>query len=444
MQTAVIILAAGIGKRMNSDIPKVLHKVAGAPLILHSIRAGSALDPEKIIVVTGHDATIIENEVSKTEPQAAFAYQNQQNGTGHAVTCASKLLKDFTGNIIILYGDVPFISPETLAKMVSERQNGADIVVLGFQSENPGKYGRLIFEKGELTDIIEAKDATESQLNINLCNSGVISADANQLFELLLEVTDDNASKEYYLTDIVGLAHRKGLSIKVFFCDETETIGVNTRSELAIAEDLFQKQARNRALETGVTLVQPETTYFAFDTVIGRDSCIGPNVVFGPGVSIESGVEVFAFCHLEGCHISRGAKVGPFARLRPGTELSEDVKIGNFVELKNSILSQGSKVNHLSYIGDTTVGEKTNIGAGTITCNYDGTNKYPSTIGNRVFIGSNTMLVAPISIGNDVITAAGTVVTKNIPDGDLAISRTKQENKSGYTAKLKNKKPKGY
>jgi len=444
MQTAVIILAAGIGKRMNSDIPKVLHKVAGAPLILHSIRAGSALDPEKIIVVTGHDATIIENEVSKTEPQAAFAYQNQQNGTGHAVTCASKLLKDFTGNIIILYGDVPFISPETLAKMVSERQNGADIVVLGFQSENPGKYGRLIFEKGELTDIIEAKDATESQLNINLCNSGVISADANQLFELLLEVTDDNASKEYYLTDIVGLARRKGLSIKVFFCDETETIGVNTRSELAIAEDLFQNQARNRALENGVTLVQPETTYFAFDTVIGRDSCIGPNVVFGPGVSIESGVEVFAFCHLEGCHISRGAKVGPFARLRPGTELSEDVKIGNFVELKNSILSQGSKVNHLSYIGDTTVGEKTNIGAGTITCNYDGTNKYPSTIGNRVFIGSNTMLVAPISIGNDVITAAGTVVTKNIPDGDLAISRTKQENKSGYTAKLKNKKPKGY
>ena len=444
MQTAVIILAAGIGKRMNSDIPKVLHKVAGAPLILHSIRAGSALDPEKIIVVTGHDATIIENEVSKTEPQAAFAYQNQQNGTGHAVTCASKLLKDFTGNIIILYGDVPFISPETLAKMVSERQNGADIVVLGFQSENPGKYGRLIFEKGELTDIIEAKDATESQLNINLCNSGVISADANQLFELLLEVTDDNASKEYYLTDIVGLARRKGLSIKVFFCDETETIGVNTRSELAIAEDLFQKQARNRALENGVTLVQPETTYFAFDTVIGRDSCIGPNVVFGPGVSIESGVEVFAFCHLEGCHISRGAKVGPFARLRPGTELSEDVKIGNFVELKNSILSQGSKVNHLSYIGDTTVGEKTNIGAGSITCNYDGTNKYPSTIGNRVFIGSNTMLVAPISIGNDVITAAGTVVTKNIPDGDLAISRTKQENKSGYTAKLKNKKPKGY
>ena len=444
MQTAVIILAAGIGKRMNSDIPKVLHKVAGAPLILHSIRAGSALDPEKIIVVTGHDATIIENEVSKTEPQAAFAYQNQQNGTGHAVTCASKLLKDFTGNIIILYGDVPFISPETLAKMVSERQNGADIVVLGFQSENPGKYGRLIFEKGELTDIIEAKDATESQLNINLCNSGVISADANQLFELLLEVTDDNASKEYYLTDIVGLAHRKGLSIKVFFCDETETIGVNTRSELAIAEDLFQKQARNRALENGVTLVQPETTYFAFDTVIGRDSCIGPNVVFGPGVSIESGVEVFAFCHLEGCHISRGAKVGPFARLRPGTELSEDVKIGNFVELKNSILSQGSKVNHLSYIGDTTVGEKTNIGAGTITCNYDGTNKYPSTIGNRVFIGSNTMLVAPISIGNDVITAAGTVVTKNIPDGDLAISRTKQENKSGYAAQLKNKNPKGY
>ena len=444
MQTAVIILAAGIGKRMNSDIPKVLHKVAGAPLILHSIRAGSALDPEKIIVVTGHDATIIENEVSKTEPQAAFAYQNQQNGTGHAVTCASKLLKDFTGNIIILYGDVPFISPETLAKMVSERQNGADIVVLGFRSENPGKYGRLIFEKGELTDIIEAKDATESQLNINLCNSGVISADANQLFELLLEVTDDNASKEYYLTDIVGLARRKGLSIKVFFCDETETIGVNTRSELAIAEDLFQNQARNRALENGVTLVQPETTYFAFDTVIGRDSCIGPNVVFGPGVSIESGVEVFAFCHLEGCHISRGAKVGPFARLRPGTELSEDVKIGNFVELKNSILSQGSKVNHLSYIGDTTVGEKTNIGAGTITCNYDGTNKYPSTIGNRVFIGSNTMLVAPISIGNDVITAAGTVVTKNIPDGDLAISRTKQENKSGYTAKLKNKKPKGY
>ncbi|MDA0362043.1 MAG: bifunctional UDP-N-acetylglucosamine diphosphorylase/glucosamine-1-phosphate N-acetyltransferase GlmU [Proteobacteria bacterium] len=444
MQTAVIILAAGLGKRMNSDIPKVLHKVAGAPLILHSIRAASALDPEKIIVVTGHDATIIEDEVSKTEPEVAFAHQKQQNGTGHAVTCASSLLKDFTGNTIILYGDVPFISPETLTKMVSERHNGVDIVVLGFQSKDPGKYGRLIFEEGDLKGIIEAKDATKSQLNINLCNSGVISADANQLFELLLEVTDDNASKEYYLTDIVGLARKKGLSIKVIFCDETETTGVNTRSELAVAEDLFQKQARTKALEDGVTLVQPETTYFAFDTVIGRDTSIGPNVVFGPGVSIESGVEVFAFCHLEGCHISRGAKVGPFARLRPGTELNEDVKIGNFVELKNSIISQGTKVNHLSYIGDTTVGEKTNIGAGTITCNYDGTTKYPSTIGDRAFIGSNTMLVAPISIGNDVITAAGTVVTKNIPDGDLAISRTKQENKSGYAAKLKNKKPEGY
>ena len=436
MERAIVILAAGRGKRMNSEIPKVLHKIAGAPMIMHTIRTAKTLDPERVIVITGHGAERVEKEISEIEPEIGFVRQIEQKGTGHAVKCAEKILKDFTGNTLILYGDVPFISPETLQLLIEEKERGTDLVILGFKSKQPRSYGRLIIENDQLISIVEAKDATNEQLKITLCNSGVLYTENKILFQLLSSITNKNANEEYYLTDIVKAAKDQNLSVKAVFCDEPETLGINTRSELSTAELTFQIRARERIIENGVTLSQPETTYFSFDTEIGREVCIGPNVVFGPGVTIESGAEILPFCHLEGCHISKGARIGPFARLRPGTELSEDVKVGNFVEIKNSTINTKSKINHLSYIGDTTLGENSNIGAGTITCNYDGISKHTTKIGSDVFIGSNTLLVAPVSVGDKSMTASGTVVTEDIPSGNLAIGRVKQVNKPGYVKKL--------
>ena len=436
MERAIVILAAGRGERMNSETPKVMHKIAGAPMIMHTLRTAKSLDPDRIIVITGYGAERVEQEISELEPEIDFVRQIEQKGTGHAVKCAEKMLKNFTGNTLILYGDVPFISPDTLELLIEEKESGTDLVVLGFKSKHPGNYGRLIIENDQLISIIEAKDATTEQLKITLCNSGVLYTENKILFQLLSNITNENANQEYYLTDIVEAAKDQNLSIKVVCCDEAETLGINTRSELSSAEHTFQIRARERIIENGVTLSQPETIYFSFDTEIGREACIGPNVVFGPGVTIESGVEILPFCHLEGCHISKGAQIGPFARLRPGTELSEDVKVGNFVEIKNSTISAKSKINHLSYIGDTTIGENSNIGAGTITCNYDGISKHITEIGNDVFIGSNTLLVAPVSVGDNSMTASGTIVTESIPSGNLAIGRVKQVNKPGYVKKL--------
>jgi bifunctional UDP-N-acetylglucosamine pyrophosphorylase/glucosamine-1-phosphate N-acetyltransferase len=436
MEHAIIILAAGRGERMNSETPKVMHKIAGAPMIMHTLRTAKSLDPDRIIVITGYGAEQVEKEISELEPEIDFVRQIEQKGTGHAVKCAEKMLKNFTGNTLILYGDVPFISPDTLELLIEEKESGTDLVVLGFESKQPGNYGRLIIENDQLISIVEAKDATTEQLKITLCNSGVLYTENKILFQLLSNITNENANQEYYLTDIVETAKNQNLSIKVVCCDELETLGINTRSELTNAELTFQIRARERIIENGVTLSQPDTTYFSFDTEIGREACIGPNVVFGPGVTIESGAEILPFCHLEGCHISKGAKIGPFARLRPGTELSEDVKVGNFVEIKNSTISTKSKINHLSYIGDTTIGENSNIGAGTITCNYDGISKHTTEIGNDVFIGSNTLLVAPVSVGDNSMTASGTIVTESIPSGNLAIGRVKQVNKPGYVKKL--------
>lgn len=436
MEHAIIILAAGRGERMNSETPKVMHKIAGAPMIMHTLRTAKSLDPDRIIVITGYGAEQVEKEISELEPEIDFVRQIEQKGTGHAVKCAEKMLKNFTGNTLILYGDVPFISPDTLELLIEEKESGTDLVVLGFESKQPGNYGRLIIENDQLISIVEAKDATTEQLKITLCNSGVLYTENKILFQLLSNITNENANQEYYLTDIVETAKNQNLSIKVVCCDELETLGINTRSELSSAELTFQIRARERIIENGVTLSQPDTTYFSFDTEIGREACIGPNVVFGPGVTIESGAEILPFCHLEGCHISKGAKIGPFARLRPGTELSEDVKVGNFVEIKNSTISTKSKINHLSYIGDTTIGENSNIGAGTITCNYDGISKHTTEIGNDVFIGSNTLLVAPVSVGDNSMTASGTIVTESIPSGNLAIGRVKQVNKPGYVKKL--------
>ncbi|SIT76531.1 bifunctional UDP-N-acetylglucosamine diphosphorylase/glucosamine-1-phosphate N-acetyltransferase GlmU [Pontibaca methylaminivorans] len=448
MSLALIILAAGRGTRMNSDLPKVLHPIAQAPMLAHAMAAGRALAPERIVVVAGHGAERVRTVAQDIDPAAEVVIQDRQNGTAHAVMQARAPLAGFTGDAIVLYGDTPFISAETLARMRAAR-GSADIVVLGFEAADPGRYGRLVMDGDALERIVEYKDATDQERDISLCNSGLIAADAGVLFDLVEAVGNDNAAGEYYLTDIVALARQRGLRSAVVTCPEDETLGVNSRAELATADRVFQTRARAEALENAVTLMAPETVYFAFDTVIGRDSVIEPNVVFGPGVTVESGATIRAFSHLEGCHVSRGAVVGPYARLRPGVELAEDVRVGNFVEIKNATVDAGAKINHLTYIGDAHVGAGANIGAGTVTCNYDGVAKHHTEIGADAFIGSSTMLVAPVTVGAGALTASGSVITRDVEAGALAIGRAQQQNKPHWAerlrelAKLKNTKEAG-
>ena len=371
--------------------------------------------------------------------------QTEQLGTAHAVGCARDALAGFKGDAVVLYGDTPFISVNTLESMGAARASH-DIVVLGFEAADPGRYGRLITDGNALTRIVEFKDSTDEERAVTLCNSGVIMARADALFDLIDAVGNDNAAGEYYLTDIVEIGRAMGMTATVVTCDEAETLGINSRSELVAAEATFQARARTEALDDGVTLLAPDTVYFAYDTVLGRDAVVEQNVIFGPDVTVESGARIRAFSHLEGCHVSRGAIVGPYARLRPGAELQENVHVGNFVEIKNAVLAEGAKANHLTYIGDADIGERTNIGAGTITCNYDGVFKHRTTIGADAFIGSNTMLIAPVTVGHEAMTASGTVVSKNVPDGALAVGRARQENKAGFAVrmfkKLKNLKEK--
>lgn len=435
MSTALIILAAGKGTRMNSDLPKVLHPIAHASMLEHAMAAGRALDPERNVVVAGHEAELVRAAVAEIDETAQVVLQEEQLGTGHAVQQAREALQGFVGDVVVLYGDTPFVSQDTLERMVSARSR-ADLVILGFEAADPARYGRLVMDGDSLEKIVEYKDATDAERAITFCNSGLMACDADVMFRLLDKVGNDNASGEYYLTDLVELARDEGLAVTAVSCPEDETLGVNSRNDLATADAVFQSRARAELLDLGVTLMAPETVYLAFDTIVGRDTVIEPNVAFGPGVTVESGALIRAFSHLEGCHVSRGAKVGPYARLRPGAELAEDTHIGNFVEIKNAEIAAGAKVNHLSYIGDASVGEATNIGAGTITCNYDGVMKHRTEIGARAFIGSNTCLVAPVKVGNDAMTATGTVITKNVEDGDLAIARAVQTNKPGRARKL--------
>lgn len=435
MSLALVVLAAGQGSRMNSDLPKVLHRLAGVPLVAHALNTAAALDPACTVVVTGHGAEAVAAAVADAAPDASCVHQDQQLGTAHAVQQALPLLADISGDVIVLYGDTPFVRPETLEAMRTARARH-DIVVLGFTATDPGRYGRLVMAGDRLERIVEYKDATPAEREVVLCNSGVVCIDGALLPDLLAAVGNDNAAGEFYLTDIVGIARSRGLSAGVVRCDEAETLGINTRAELARAEAAFQARARAAALADGVTLTAPETVFLALDTVIGRDAVIGPHVVFGPGVTIESGAEVAAFCHLEGCHVSRGARVGPFARLRPGAELAEDCRVGNFVEIKNALLDTGAKVNHLSYVGDADVGAGANLGAGTITCNYDGVNKHRTEIGAGAFIGSDTMLVAPVRIGRGAMTASGSVITSDVPDEALGLARARQENRPGFAARF--------
>ncbi|MBO6884355.1 MAG: bifunctional UDP-N-acetylglucosamine diphosphorylase/glucosamine-1-phosphate N-acetyltransferase GlmU [Marivita sp.] len=435
MSIALVILAAGKGTRMESDLPKVLHKIGGAPLLHHAMLSASALEPERTLVVTGHGAELVEAAAQEFDADAIAVRQTEQLGTAHAVAQARDALKGFEGDVIVLYGDTPFITTETLEQMIAARA-AHDVVVLGFEAADPGRYGRLILDGTSLSRIVEFKDASEEERAITLCNSGVICADAATLLELIAAVGNDNAAGEYYLPDIVGIANERGLTATAVTCRDAETLGINSRMELAAAEALFQQTKRRELIEDGVMMQAPDTVFLSFDTIIGRDAEIEPNVVFAPGVTVESGARIRAFSHLEGAHVSRGAIVGPFARLRPGAELAENVHIGNFVEIKNARIDEGAKVNHLTYIGDAEIGARTNIGAGTITCNYDGVMKHKTIIGRDTFIGSNTMLVAPVTVGNEAMTATATTVTKDVPDGAMAIARTEQTNKPGFARKL--------
>ena len=435
MSTALVILAAGKGTRMNSDIPKVLHPIAQAPMLVHAMRAGSVLSPERTVIVTGHGSEAVAKVATAEDEAAQIAVQEEQLGTAHAVAQARAALEGFEGDVVVLYGDTPFLQPDTLERMIKARVQN-DLVILGFQAADPACYGRLVMQGEMLERIVEYKDASDEERAISFCNSGLLACDAQTLFSLIDAVGNDNASEEYYLTDVVEIARARGLNVTAVACDEAQTLGVNSRADLAAADAVFQTRARADLLDLGVTLMAPDTVYLAADTIIGRDTVIEPNVVFGPGVTVESGTTIRAFSHLEGCHVSRGAIVGPYARLRPGAELAENTRIGNFVEIKNAEIAEGAKVNHLSYIGDASVGAVSNIGAGTITCNYDGVMKHKTTIGQNVFIGSNTMLVAPVTVGDGAMTATGTVVTRNVDPDALAVARAKQDNKPGYARKL--------
>jgi bifunctional UDP-N-acetylglucosamine pyrophosphorylase / glucosamine-1-phosphate N-acetyltransferase len=435
---AAIILAAGNGTRMKSDTHKVLHPIAGRPMLLHLVDTVAGLAPERTVVVVGARREQVEAAVA---PHGVVtAHQPEQLGTGHAVAQARDALAGFDGDVLILYGDVPLVTGATMMRMTG-RLHGEDkpaAVVLGFRPADPGAYGRIIAEgEGRIVKMVEYKDASPEERAETLCNSGLMAVRSADLFALLARVGNDNAAGEYYLPDIVMLAASDGRHSAVIETDAVEVAGINSRAELAALEAEWQQARRARAMAEGATLTAPETVWFAYDTAIGRDVTIEPNVVFGPGVSVADGVNIRAFSHIEGATIASGAEIGPYARLRPGTVVGEKAKIGNFVETKKVVLGKGAKANHLTYLGDAEVGAGANIGAGTITCNYDGFFKYGTQIGAGAFIGSNSALVAPVSIGDNAIVAAGAVITKDVEADALALVRPAQVAKPGWAKRFR-------
>ena len=442
-QITCIVLAAGKGTRMRSALPKVLHAVAGRPMVLHAIDGARSLSPNHIAVVVGAGGDHVRQVLAKASPDVTVHDQAEQLGTAHAVLAARPVLEQAgAGDILVLYGDTPLIRAQTLRRLVTARRDaGAAVAVLGFRPADPGAYGRLKLDgDGQLAAIVEVKDATPEERAIGLCNSGVMCLDAARALDFLDQIGNDNAKGEYYLTDAVAIARANGeTAIVVEAMDADEVLGVNARSELAEAEAVLQARLRRQAMDEGATLVAPETIFLSADTRLGRDVTIEPNVVIGPGVTIGDNVSIRGFSHLEGCTIGAGATVGPFARLRPGADLAERAHVGNFVEIKNAILGEGAKVNHLSYIGDADIGARTNIGAGTITCNYDGFGKWRTVIGADAFIGSDSCLVAPVTIGQGAYVATGSVITEDVPADALAIARSRQVDKPGRAAELRNR-----
>jgi len=435
---AVIILAAGQGTRMRSDTHKVLHPIAGRPLLLHLLDRVDALGAEKRVVVLGKGREQVEAAIG--DRGVEIAVQAEQKGTGHAVQRAANALAGYDGPVIILYGDTPFVESETLRRMLDrlDGEGGPGVVVLASRPADPLKYGRIILGEGDrIARMVEYKDATAEEREVRLCNSGMMAVRSADLFRWLDQVGNDNAAGEFYLPDIVNIAAGEGRDAVVIEGDPYEAAGVNSRAELAHLELEWQRRRREQALEDGATLIDPESVWFAFDTKLGRDVTVEPHVVFGPGVSIADGATIHAFSHIEGATIGAKASIGPFARIRPGTTLAESTKVGNFVELKKADVAEGAKVNHLSYVGDASIGANANIGAGTITCNYDGFGKYRTVIGAGAFIGSNTALVAPVSVGEGAIVGAGSVITRDVEADSLAIERNEQKGIAGWARRFR-------
>ena len=434
----IIVLAAGKGTRMKSALPKVLHKVAGQSMVGHVLGLAAASGGTNVAVVIGRDQDDVRAEALRLAPDAQVYVQDRQQGTAEAVLAARGALKSHSGDVLVLYADTPLIEATTIAKLRALLDAGAGVAVLGFEAADPSGYGRLLTEPdGTLVAIREDKDASLEERNIRLCNSGVMAFRRNDLLSILESIGNDNAKGEYYLTDSIEIARSRGARAAVAVCPETEVLGVNARDQLAAAEAVWQARARARVMADGATLIAPETVWLSHDTKIGRDVVIEPNVFFGPGCTVEDGAVIKANCHFEGAHIGTGARIGPFARLRPGAKLESDVHVGNFVEVKNVALGAGAKANHLSYLGDGSVGAGANIGAGTIFCNYDGFFKHKTEIGEGAFVGSNSALVAPVKIGDGAYIGSGSVITKDVSDGSLALERSAQEERLGWAAKFR-------
>jgi bifunctional UDP-N-acetylglucosamine pyrophosphorylase/glucosamine-1-phosphate N-acetyltransferase len=437
---AVVILAAGQGTRMRSDTHKVLHPIASRPLLLHLLDRVDAVGAEKRVVVVGKGREQVEAAISGRD--VAIAFQAEQKGTGHAVQQAEAALSGYDGAVLILYGDAPFVESQTLCRMVDRLngEGGPGVVVLAFRPADPLRYGRIILGEGDrIAKMVEYKDATEEERAVTLCNSGVMAVRAADLFRWLAKVGNDNAAGEYYLPDIVNIAASEGRDAVAIEGDPYEAAGVNSRAELAHLELEWQRRRREQVLDEGATLIDPESVWFAYDTKLGRDVTVEPHVVFGPGVQIADGATIHAFSHIEGAIIGVKASIGPFARIRPGTRLADATKVGNFVELKKATVGEGAKVNHLSYVGDAEIGAKANIGAGTITCNYDGFGKYRTVIGVGAFIGSNTALVAPVTVGDGAVVGAGSVITKDVEADSLAVERSEQKGIAGWARRFRDR-----
>jgi bifunctional UDP-N-acetylglucosamine pyrophosphorylase/glucosamine-1-phosphate N-acetyltransferase len=435
---AAVILAAGMGTRMKSVTPKVLHKIAGKPILGHVIAAARGAGATKIVVVTSPDGQAVRDYAAKEGADAVI--QEQQLGTGHAANCAASALKDFAGVVAVTYGDMPLLTSKTFEASY-EAQKTAGMAIVAFEAKDPSAYGRVILDRdGMLDRIVEFKDANDKERAVTLCNAGLLAADAKSFFKWAANLKNDNAQKEYYLTDIPLLARADRVACAVARTDEEEVMGVNSRAELAQAEAAMQRRLRNAALASGVGMTAPETVYFSYDTVLEPDVLVEPFVVFAHGVTVRSGAQIKAFSHLESAEVGKGALIGPYARLRPGAVIEEDVHIGNFVEVKKARIEKGAKANHLSYIGDARVGAGANIGAGTITCNYDGFDKHHTDIGAGAFIGSNTALVAPVKVGDGATTGAGSTITKDVEANALAVERSDQKQLSGWAEKFRARK----
>ena len=443
-----IVLAAGEGTRMQSAMPKVLHPVAGQSLLAHVLDAAPRGTGAALAVVIGPDHGGVAEEVKRLRPDAATFVQHERLGTAHAVLAAREAMARGADDLLVVFGDTPLISAATFERLRAPLKNGAALAVLGFRAADPTGYGRLLVEGDRLVAIREEADATPAERKIKLSNAGVMAFGGASALEIIEKIGNANSKREYYLSDAVDIVRQQGLEAVVIETSEDEVRGINTKAQLAEAEQVMQARLRKAALEAGVTMVAPETVFLAADTTFGKDVTIEPFVVIGPGVSIADGAVIHSFSHLVQASIGKKASVGPYARLRPGTSLGEGAKIGNFVETKAAILEAGVKVNHLSYIGDTHVGEGANIGAGTITCNYDGFGKYKTTIGAGAFVGSNSSLVAPVKIGSGAYIGSGSVITREVPDDALAVERSQQTLREGWAKrfremKLRDKKPKG-